>query len=239
MTTTSLLPAVEFETGAYPTHSILWLHGLGADGNDFVPIVRELELPTSMHLRFVFPHAPMRPVTVNGGFVMRAWYDVANPNLSRHEDETGVRDSQRAIEALITREKQRGIAPENIVLAGFSQGGAIALQSGLRYPEKLAGIMALSCYLPLAQTLAAEAHHANFATPIFMAHGNHDPVIPMALAAASRQQLLESGYAVEWREYQMAHSVCVEEITDIGGWLKKIYSASASSRTISRNLPKS
>lgn len=222
MTPTGLLPAVEFETGNHPNRTILWMHGLGADGNDFAPIVGEFNLPPSPPVRFVFPHAPMRPVTVNGGFVMRAWYDVANPDLSQHEDEAGLRASQQAIEALIDREKQRGVAPENIVLAGFSQGGAMALQSGLRHPEKLAGIMALSCYLPLAQTLAAEAHHANSATPIFMAHGNHDPVIPITLATASRQQLLESGYAVEWREYPMAHSVCVEEIADISAWLKRV-----------------
>lgn len=222
MTTTGLLPTVEFETGIPPTYSILWMHGLGADGNDFVPIVRELNLPPSIPVRFIFPHAPMRPVTVNGGFVMRAWYDIAHSDLGQHEDEVGLRDSQQAIEALINRENERGIAPENIVLAGFSQGGAVALQSGLRYPEKLAGIMALSCYLPLAQTLATEAHRTNSATPIFMAHGNHDPIIPITLAAASKQQLIESGYAVEWHEYPMAHSVCVEEIADIGGWLKRV-----------------
>ena len=222
MTTTDLLPTVEFETGNQPSRTVLWMHGLGADGNDFVPIVRELNLPPSIPVRFIFPHAPMRPVTVNGGFVMRAWYDVANSDLSQYEDETGLRNSQQAIEALIDRENERGIAPGNIVLAGFSQGGAIALQSGLRYPKKLAGIMALSCYLPLAQMLAAEAHHTNSATPIFMAHGNHDPVIPMMLAEASRKQLLESGYAVEWHEYPMAHSVCVEEIADISGWLKRV-----------------
>ena len=222
MTTTSLLPTVEFETGNHPSRTVLWMHGLGADGNDFVPIVRELNLPPSIPVRFIFPHAPMRPVTVNGGFVMRAWYDIAHSDLSQREDEAGLRDSQQAIEALIDRENERGIAPENIVLAGFSQGGAMALQSGLRYPEKLAGIMALSCYLPLAQMLAAEAHRTNSATPIFMAHGNHDPVIPITLATASRQQLLESGYAVEWHEYPMAHSVCVEEIADISAWLQRV-----------------
>lgn len=219
---TSLLSAVELETGSHPTHTILWMHGLGADGNDFVPIVRELELPPSSRIRFVFPQAPMRPVSINGGFVMRAWYDVTSSNLSRHEDATSLRDSQRAIEALIEREKRNGIAPERIVLAGFSQGGAMALQTGLRHPEKLAGIMALSCYLPLAPTLAAEAHPANSTTSIFMAHGSHDSVIPMALAAAARQQLLESGYAVEWHEYPMAHAVCTEEIASIGEWLKRI-----------------
>ena len=223
--TPSLLPTVEFETGISPIYSILWMHGLGADGNDFVPIVRELNLPPSIPVRFIFPHAPMRPVAVNGGLVMRAWYDIAHSDLSQREDETGLRNSQQAIAALINREKERGISPKNIVLAGFSQGGAMALQSGLRYPEKLAGIMALSCYLPLAQMLVAEAHRANSTTPIFMAHGNHDPIIPITLAAASKQQLLESGYAVEWHVYPMAHSVCVEEITDIGKWLNRIYSS--------------
>ncbi len=224
MTTASpdLLSVIQLETGTHPTHAVLWMHGLGADGNDFVPIVRELELPPSSRVRFVFPHAPMRPVSINGGLVMRAWYDVTGSNLSRHEDTTSLHDSQRAIEALIEREKRNGIAPERIVLAGFSQGGAMALQTGLRHPEKLAGIMALSCYLPLAPTLAAEAHPANFTTPIYMAHGSHDSVIPMAMAAAAMKQLLEAGYAVEWHEYPMAHAVCTEEIASIGEWLKQI-----------------
>ncbi|MEE9222900.1 MAG: dienelactone hydrolase family protein, partial [Nitrosomonadaceae bacterium] len=196
--------------------------GLGADGNDFVPIARELDLQSSIHTRFVFPHAPMRSVTINGGSVMRAWYNISNQSLSSHEDVVGLRASQFAIETLISQEKQNGIRPENIVLAGFSQGGVMALQTGLRYPEKLAGIMALSCYLPLAQTLATEAHQANSSTPIFMAHGRNDPVIPLTLATLSRQQLLESGYCVEWNVYQMAHSVCIEEIADISKWLKQV-----------------
>jgi len=219
---TDLLPTIELENGIDPTHTILWMHGLGADGNDFVPIIDELELPSDSRIRFIFPHAPMRPVSINNGFVMRAWYDVLNLNFSQPEDENGLRNSQRAIEALLEREQQRGIAPERIVLAGFSQGGAMALQTGLRYPEKLAGIMALSCYLPLQQTLAAEAHHANSATSIFMAHGSQDSIVPLTLAAASRQQLLESGYAVEWHEYPMAHTVCVAEMIDISAWLKRV-----------------
>ncbi len=219
---TDLLPTIELENGIDPTHTILWLHGLGADGNDFVPIIDELELPSASRIRFIFPHAPMRPVSINNGFVMRAWYDVLNLNFSQPEDEDGLRDSQRAIEALLEREQQRGIMPERIVLAGFSQGGAMALQTGLRYPEKLAGIMALSCYLPLQQTVAAEMHHANSATSIFMAHGSQDSIVPMALAAVSRRQLLESGYAVEWHEYPMAHAVCVEEMADISAWLKRV-----------------
>lgn len=217
-----LLSAIELESGAHPTHTILWMHGLGADGNDFVPVVDELELPPDTRIRFIFPHAPRRSVSINDGVVMRAWYDILNLNFSQPEDETGLRNSQQAIEALLDREKQRGIAPERIVLAGFSQGGAMALQTGLRYPEKLAGIMALSCYLPLQQTLTGEAHHANSATSIFMAHGSRDPVVPMTLAAASRRQLLKSGYAVEWHEYPMAHTVCVEEIADISTWLKRV-----------------
>ncbi|KIO49296.1 alpha/beta hydrolase [Nitrosospira sp. NpAV] len=221
---TGLLPAVELETGVRPTYAVLWMHGLGADGNDFVPIVDELALPSSLHIRFVFPHAPMRPVSINRGLVMRAWhdYDMIDPDSGVHEDMMSLRDSQRAIEALIGREKHRGIEPGNIVLAGFSQGGAIALQTGLRYPEKLAGIMALSCYLPASQMLAAEAHRANSGISIFMAHGSADNIVPRTLAADSSRQLLESGYAVEWHEYPMAHSVCAKEIADISDWLKRI-----------------
>ena len=223
-TPTDLLPAIELETGIRPTHTVLWMHGLGADGNDFVPVVDELALPRNLHIRFMFPHAPMRPVSINGGLIMRAWhdYDLSSSNAAFRENMPSLRHSQAAIEALIDREKRRGIAPENIVLAGFSQGGALALQTGLRYPEKLAGIMALSCYLPASETLAAEAHQANSATSIFMAHGSLDNIIPMTLASASRQQLLESGYRMEWHEYSMAHSVCKEEIADIGKWLKRV-----------------
>ncbi len=219
---TDLLPSIVIETGDHPTHTILWMHGLGADGNDFVPIVHELDLQSSIHTRFVFPHAPMQSVTINDGAVMRAWYNISNQSLSSHEDVVGLRASQFAIETLISREKQNGIRPENIVLAGFSQGGVMALQTGLRHPDKLAGIMALSCYLPLAQTFATEAHQANSSTPIFMAHGRNDPVIPLDLATLSRQQLLELGYCVEWNVYLMAHSVCIEEIADISKWLKQV-----------------
>lgn len=223
-TPAALLPAIELETGARPTHTILWMHGLGADGNDFVPIVEELALPPNLHIRFVFPHAPMRPVSINRGLVMRAWhdYDVVDPDSGLREDMASLRDSQREIEALIDREKHRGIKPGNIVLAGFSQGGAMALQTGLRYPEKLAAIMALSCYLPASQTLAAEAHRANSGISIFMAHGSADNIVPMTLAAAAKRQLRESGYAVEWYEYPMAHSVCADEIADISDWLKRV-----------------
>ncbi|SCY20585.1 phospholipase/carboxylesterase [Nitrosospira sp. Nl5] len=220
----SVLPAIELETGISPTHTILWMHGLGADGSDFVPIVDELALPLNPPIRFVFPHAPMRPVSINGGSVMRAWhdYDLATSTSSFRENMAGLRESQRAIDALIDREKRRGIEPENIVLAGFSQGGALALQTGLRYPEKLAGIMALSCYLPASQTLAAEAHQVNSNTSIFIAHGSIDNVIPMTQALASKRQLLEAGYMVEWHEYPMAHAVCKEEIADIAEWLKRV-----------------
>jgi len=200
------------------------MHGLGADGNDFVPIVNELALPRNPHIRFLFPHAPMRPVSINNGLVMRAWhdYDLTSSNSAFRENAASLRNSQGAIEALIDREKQRGIAPQNILLAGFSQGGVLALHTGLRYPEKLAGIMALSCYLPAAQTFAAEAHQANSGISIFMAHGNLDNIVPMTLAAASNLQLQAAGYTVEWHEYAMAHAVCKDEIADIGDWLKRV-----------------
>ena len=220
----NLLSAIEIETGAHPTRTVMWLHGLGAGGEDFVPIVNELALPSATRIRFLFPHAPMRAVSINRGMVMRAWYDydMLDPNLGLHENMASLHESQRAIETLISREKQRGIQPEHIVLAGFSQGGALALQAGLRYPEQLAGIMVLSAYLPAPRTLVSEANSANRATSIFMAHGVSDNVIPMMLAAASRRQLTESGYAVEWHEYRMAHAVSAEELADIGEWLKRV-----------------
>lgn len=202
--------------------SVIWLHGLGADGNDFVPVVNELGLPPQLTVRFIFPHAPMQPVTINGGFVMRAWYDVLNQDMSLREDEAGLRRSQREIEKLITKENDRGIGASRIVLAGFSQGGAMALQTGLRHPERLAGIMALSSYLPLAPTLAPEASAANRDVPIFMAHGTADPLIPLPLASLSREHLTLLGYQVEWHQYLMPHSVCAEEIQDIGQWLQRV-----------------
>ncbi len=219
-----LLSTVEVETGKNPTHTVLWLHGLGASGHDFVPVVNELALPSSTRIRFLFPHAPMRAVSINRGMVMRAWYDydMVDPNLGLHENMASLQESQLAIEALIVREEQRGIQPGHIVLAGFSQGGALALQAGLRYPEKLAGIMVLSAYLPAPQTLASEANRANRTTPIFMAHGSNDSVIPMMLAATSKRQLIDSGYAVEWHEYRMAHTVCSDELDDIVEWLKRV-----------------
>ena len=221
-----LLEAIEIESGPKPAMSVIWLHGLGADGNDFVPIVHELDLDGMPGIRFVFPNAPMQPVTINNGYVMRAWYDVKFGDLegrSREPDEKGVRASQAAIGQLIEREVSRGIATEKIALAGFSQGGAVVLQTGLRYPRRLAGVMALSTYLPLAQSLDAEASAENRKTPIFMAHGEEDPVIPLELAARSKEILSSHGYDVEWREYPMPHSVCLEEIGDIATWMKRIF----------------
>jgi phospholipase/carboxylesterase len=220
-----LLDAIEIETGKKPAASVIWMHGLGADGNDFVPIVNELGLDSAPAVRFLFPHAPMRPVTINNGFVMRAWYDVTLGDLeghSRRADERGVRESQAQIDALIGREESRGIAPERIVLAGFSQGGAVALQTGLRFPRKLAGVIALSTYLPLADTLPQEGTPANRHTPIFMAHGLYDPVIPIMMGAGSMTLLTGLGYGVEWRQYPMPHSVCPDEIEDIGAWLRNV-----------------
>jgi phospholipase/carboxylesterase len=213
------LDAVEIETGSSPTASIVWMHGLGADGHDFVDVVPELHLPAVPRVRFVFPHAPMRPVTINGGYVMRAWYDIRDDGGVRREDAAGVRASQKAIEALIERERKRGVPTTAIVLAGFSQGGAMALQTALRHGERLAGVMALSCSLPLADTLAAEAAPANRDVPIFMAHGTYDPMIPMARAQRAREMLAGLAYHVEWHEYPMPHSVCMEEIADIAVWL--------------------
>ena len=216
------LPPVEIETGPNPTASIVLMHGLGADGNDFVPIAQELDLSGVGPVRFVFPHAPVMPVTVNGGYQMPAWYDIYSPDLVQREDEAGLRRSQASIEALIAREKSRGIAPGRIVVAGFSQGCAMALMTGLRHPETLAGIVCLSGYLPLARTLAAERHVANHGTPIFMAHGSADPVVQLARATASREALTQLGYSVEWHEYPMAHSVCMEEIADLNAWLLRV-----------------
>jgi phospholipase/carboxylesterase len=215
-----LLETVEIETGRGPRAAVIWLHGLGADGHDFEPIVPELGMPAAAPgVRFVFPHAPLQPVTINGGAVMRAWYDVTGDG---RQDAAGVRSSQARVEALIARERARGIAAASIVLAGFSQGGAMALHVGLRHPERLAGILALSAYLPLPDTLASEAHAANRDVPIFMSHGVQDPVIPLSWAARSRDHLAALGYAVEWREYPMPHSVCAEEIEDVGAWLRVV-----------------
>ena len=217
-----LLESIQVETAPDPTVTVIWMHGLGADGHDFEPIVPELGLPARPAIRFVFPHAPLRPVTINQGHVMRAWYDIRALAGVRREDETGVRQSAQQVEALIERERQRGIAPGQLVLAGFSQGGAMALHVGLRYPERLAGVMALSCYLPLADTLAAEAAPANRDVPIFWAHGVHDPMIPVAMAELGRQQVAALGYSIEWHQYAIPHSVSAEEIADVAGWLGRV-----------------
>jgi phospholipase/carboxylesterase len=218
----SVLETLEIETGPRPMAAVIWLHGLGADGHDFEPIVPELGLAATPAVRFVFPHAPMRAVTINGGAVMRAWYDILSLEGVRREDDAGVRASQASVEALIARETSRGIPAARLVLAGFSQGGAIALQTGLRHAERLAGIMALSTYVPLASTLAAEASAANRDVPIFMAHGRHDSLIPIERAMISREALRKAGYNVEWHDYPMEHAVCREEIDDIAAWLRRV-----------------
>ena len=215
----ALLEAIEIETAPDPQASVIWMHGLGADGSDFAPLAGEIDLPVGV--RYIFPHAPMMPVSINGGYVMRAWYDISDAAI-RREDEDGVRASQQSVEALLAREKSRGIAAARIVLAGFSQGGAIALQTGLRHAERLAGIMALSTYVPLAEQLAKEASPANRGVPVFMAHGTADPMIAFARAQASRELLVQQGYAVEWHEYRMQHSVCPQEVADIRAWLARV-----------------
>jgi phospholipase/carboxylesterase len=217
-----LLDSIQIETAPNPAVSVIWLHGLGADGSDFVPIVQELDLADCPPIRFVFPHAPTMPVTINNGYVMRAWYDILGTDLVRREDEAGLRKSQILVEHLIAQEKARGILANRIILAGFSQGCAMTLQTGLRHPEKLAGLLCLSGYLPLHATVTDERHGANHDTPIFLAHGRGDPIIPIDRAEKSRDILLALGYKVEWHEYLMEHSVCEEEIDDIGAWLKKV-----------------
>ena len=215
-----MIEHIELNTGAQPKGTVIWMHGLGADCWDFVPLVKELGLPASLPLRFIFPQAPMRPITINNRQVMPGWYDISMAELQRKPDEAGVRQSQAAIEQLIAREIGRGIATDRIVLAGFSQGGAIALQTGLRYRETLGGIMALSTYLTLEDSLAAEASIANANIPILMAHGTQDPLIPLSLALSSRAKMQAHGYKIEWREYPMPHSVCMEEIENVGVWLQ-------------------
>ena len=222
-----LLPHIELATGTEPVATVIWLHGLGADGWDFVPIVRELPLPDELALRFIFPHAPVRPVTINGGAEMRAWYDIAMNDISRLPDEGGIRESQAAVERLIAREVGRGMDAGRIVLAGFSQGGAIALQAGLRHASRLAGIVALSTYLPLEESLEAEASSANQATPIFMAHGTEDPIVPIQLAELSRAALKSRGYDVEWHTWSMPHAVCAEEIEAVSAFLGRVVGGGA------------
>jgi phospholipase/carboxylesterase len=203
-----------------PDAAVIWLHGLGADGFDFVPLVEELRLPPTMAVRFIFPHARPRPVTINNGFVMRAWYDITSLGADRVEDEAGIRQSAEVVRGYIEKENARGIASERIVIAGFSQGGAIAFQAALRYPQRLCGVMALSTYLPLRESLAKEATPANRDVPILICHGVRDPMVPAALGTASRDLLQSLGYPVEWKTYPMEHSVCMEEVLDISKWLQ-------------------
>ena len=217
-----LLECVEREPSTPARSSIIWLHGLGADGHDFEPIVPELGLAEDLAVRFIFPHAPERAVTINGGMVMRAWYDILGLDIRRDEDIEGLRTSETQVRTLVEREVSRGVSEERIVLAGFSQGGAIALQAGVRHPRRLAGIMALSTYLTLPEQLESEASPANGDCPIFMAHGTHDPVVPYEGGQLSRQALEAQGYEIEWREYPMQHSVCAEEIADISSWLTEV-----------------
>jgi phospholipase/carboxylesterase len=217
-----MLPCIELETSPNPTCSVIWLHGLGADGNDFVPIIPELRLPSNPAIRFIFPSAPSMPVTVNGGYVMPAWYDIVGRNLMDQEDADGIKQSAASIIELIEHEVQRGIDYRHIVLAGFSQGCAMALYIGLRLPHQLAGIIALSGYLPLALSLNIEKHIANQSTPIFMAHGTYDPVVVLDRAQASLALLEKLGYPVDWNEYPMEHSVNPEELADISRFLQEV-----------------
>jgi phospholipase/carboxylesterase len=216
------LETVEMQSAERPGTSLIVLHGLGADGHDFVPIAQELDLSAVGGARFVFPHAPMRPVTMNGGFVMRAWYDIAGTPQARREDEAGLRESLALIEALIEQERERGVPASRIVLMGFSQGCAMTLLTGLRHGERLAGLVGLSGYLPLAASTDTERSVANADVPIFLAHGREDPMIGIDRALASRDALLALGYPVEWHDYPMPHSVCMEEIDDLNRWLLRV-----------------
>ena len=220
------LPVVEATSSLPVIASIIWMHGLGADGYDFLDIIPELKLPPTLGVRFIFPHAPQRPVTINGGYVMRAWYDILSlaPDIPSpsNEDDVGIRASEQTICALIQREIDKGISASQIILAGFSQGGAMALHVGLRYPQRLAGILVLSAYLPLASSVQAERHIANANVPVLMLHGHEDTVITIEEAESSCVALRECGYAVEWRAYPMAHSLCSQEVYDIGVWLRRL-----------------
>ncbi len=216
-----LIEHLELNTGADPEGTVIWMHGLGADCWDFVSIVKELALGNDLPLRFIFPQAPMRPITINGGHVMPGWYDISMTEIERRGDEAGIRESQRAINALVEREVSRGIAADKIILAGFSQGGAIALQCGLRFAQRLGGVLALSTYLTLNESLGAEKSLANANIPILMAHGTEDAVVPLSLARTSKATLASHGYAVDWREYPMQHSMCGQEVEAIREWLVK------------------
>ncbi|WP_426339821.1 alpha/beta hydrolase [Pseudoduganella sp. S-14] len=219
---THLLDSIVIDTKPNPEVSVIWMHGLGDSGEGWAPIVNELNLTGLPGIRFIFPHANTMPVTINGGYVMRSWYDIVHTDLGRQEDEKGLRESQILVDALIEREIARGVAANRIVLGGFSQGCAMTLQAGLRYPKKLAGLMCLSGYVPLADKVAAERHAANQETPVFMVHGRMDPVIPIERAVASRDLLVKLGYQVEWHDYPMQHSACAEELVHVAAWLKKV-----------------
>ena len=222
MLSSASLQVIEAQTGEKPIATILIMHGLGADGRDFLPVAEQLDLSSVGPVRFLFPSAPSLPVTINGGYVMPAWYDILGTDLVRREDEGGLRQSQAAIDALIANEINRGIKAHRIVVAGFSQGCAMALMTGLRFKQRLGGIAALSGYLPLAATTAAERSEASADVPIFMAHGTRDGVVPMARAEASRDALQALGYAVDWHPYPMEHSVCPQEIMDLQSWLLRV-----------------
>ena len=199
--------------------AVIWLHGLGADGNDFVPIVAELALLPTANIRFIFPHAPVRPITINGGYRMRGWYDITSLDIANRDDTEGIIDSAQTLSRLCDEQVAQGIAAERIIVAGFSQGGAIALYAGLRYPQRLGGIIALSTYLPMQQQLESEASPANRDTPLFMAHGLNDDIVALRFGQQTRDKLQQQGYHVEWRDYPMGHSVCIEEIRDLNTWL--------------------
>jgi phospholipase/carboxylesterase len=214
--------SVRLEPSAAASASVIWLHGLGADGRDFVPIVPQLELPSTLAVRFIFPHAPVRSVSINQGFNMRAWYDIKQISVGAAEDSAGIAESAKRLQGYLRRESESGIPPNRIAIAGFSQGGAMALHTALRFPDSLAGVLALSCYLPLRDQLATEASDANRGTPILMCHGRFDPVIAPELGLLSRDLLLRQGYRVQWRDYAMAHEVNTAEIADIGAWLRQV-----------------
>jgi len=214
------LETVEVTTGAEPTAAVVWLHGLGADGHDFEPLVPELSWAGAPHIRYIFPHAPVRPVTINGGMAMRAWYDIVSLTSGRDHDQRGIADSVNQAAALVQREIARGIAPERIVVAGFSQGGAIAIQTALRFPQRLAGLVALSTYLLLDHRLESDAHEANQALPVFVGHGSQDPMVPVQLGETAAGRLRDMGHEVEFHRYAMPHAVCPEEIADLAGWLR-------------------
>jgi len=218
----ALLPAVEVEPDRPADAAVILLHGLGADGHDFEGVVSALSLPVRPAIRWVFPHAPVRAVTINAGHRMRSWFDIMGFDRTARQDDTGIRAAAESVDALVRRERDRGVRQDRLVLAGFSQGGALALYAGLRQPERLAGILALSTYLPMQATLDAERHPANAAVPIFMAHGTDDPVVGMALATHSRDHLLSLGYAVDWRTYPMGHQVSSEELADVRAWLLRV-----------------